>query len=365
MYEQIASNKRKSVALFLGFFVLYAAIAGAVYYASGPGGAIIVAVIAAVMTATTLFGGDDLAVRIAGGRQVMRKEDAPELWRLVENLAITAGVPMPRLFISSDPSANAFAAGRSPKTAIICVNQGLLDVLDPQELEGVLAHEMSHIRNYDVRLMTYAAVLAGSIAMIAQLAVYSGGGRDRRGDSNPLGIIILLFTLILAPLAATIIQLAISRKREFVADASAAELTRYPQALASALNQISGDGTPPTHNDNAIAHMMIAPPPMAARGEKARRSLFSTHPPTEERIAALLEMAGGVTHHHGQPAAQLFIERGSAAQPGQPTQPAQPYVEQPRQPEARQQPAPRFVQDDGRDVSDSTPPPAPRFIKPD
>jgi heat shock protein HtpX len=308
MYEQIASNKRKSVALFFGFFLIYAAIGVAVDYASGPGALIIVAVIAVVMTLTTLFGGDDLAVRVAGGRQVTSKEQAPELWRMVENLAITAGLPMPRLFISADPSPNAFAAGRSPQQAIVCVNQGLLDVLDDQELEGVLAHEMSHIRNYDVRLMTYAAVLAGSIALIAQLALYSGGGRDRgRDGGNPLQIIILIATLILAPIAATIIQLSISRKREFVADASAVDLTRYPQGLASALQVISGSDTRPTHNENAIAHMMIAPQ-MNARGD-TKRSLFSTHPPTEERIAKLMEMAGGVPHNHGAPVSQTFTER--------------------------------------------------------
>lgn len=307
MYEQIASNKRKSLVLFAGFFLIYAAIGLALYKVSGPTAAVIVAVIATGMVMVTLFGGDDLAVRVAGGRQVMRKEDAPELWRMVENLAITAGVPMPRLFISADPSPNAFAAGRSPEQAIVCVNQGLLEVLDDQELQGVLAHEMSHIRNYDVRLMTYAAVLAGSIAMIAQLAIYSGGGRDRGRDNNPLGIIILIVTLILAPIAATIIQLAISRKREFVADASAADLTRYPQALASALQVISGSNVAPTHNDDAIAHMMFAPQ-MNARGDGAKKSLFSTHPPTEERVARLMEMAAGVPHQHSLPVAQTFHE---------------------------------------------------------
>ncbi|MEN0012374.1 MAG: M48 family metalloprotease [Solirubrobacteraceae bacterium] len=307
MYEQIASNKRKSMALFAGFFLIYLVIAFALYEASGPVGAMIILVIAAVMVGTTLYGGDDLAVRVAGGRQVMRKEEAPELWRMVENLAITAGLPMPRLFISSDPSPNAFAAGRSPEQAIVCVNQGLLEVLDDQELQGVLAHEMSHIRNYDVRLMTYAAVLAGSIAMIAQLLVYTGGGRDRGRDNNPLGIILLIATIILAPIAATIIQLSISRKREFVADASAADLTRYPQALASALQVISGSDVRPTHNEDAIAHMMIAPQ-MNARGDGAKRSLFSTHPPIEERVARLMEMAGGVPHQRGLPVSQTFHE---------------------------------------------------------
>lgn len=325
MYEQIASNKRKSVALFFGFAVLYGLIGAALWWYAGTAGAIIVAAIAVGVSGTALFGGDDLAVRIAGGVQVQRKEDAPELWRLVENLSIVAGIPMPRIFISPDRSANAFAAGRTPEQAVVCVNQGLLDLLDDQELEGVLAHELSHVRNYDVRLMTYASVLAGSIILLAQIVsriALFGGGRERRDNNSGGGgagallqIVALVATVILAPLAATIIQLSISRKREFVADASAAELTRYPQALASALARISGDDTPPAHDERTIAHMMIAP--QLTRGGKPM-ALFSTHPPTEQRIAALMEMAGGVEHQHGLPVSQTFSEA-----------PANPYVESP------------------------------------
>jgi heat shock protein HtpX len=175
---------------------------------------------------------------------------------------------------------------------------------------------MSHIRNLDVRLMTYAAVLAGSIAMIAQILMYSmwfGGDRD---NNNPLGIILVIATALLAPLAATIIQLSISRKREFVADASGAELTRYPQGLASALNQISGNMIPTDRPEDAIAHMMIAPQ-LKASGKTS--SLFATHPPTEDRIARLTEMAGGTQHRHDRPVAEYFTtpfsaQRGSAQQ---------------------------------------------------
>src|SRR5215218_5249169 len=188
MYEQISSNKRKSILLMGGFLLLYAAIALALNLWIGEAGVFIVAGIAIFMVITSLFWGDDMAVRVSGGRQIHKKEEAPELWRMTENLAIVAGLPMPRLFVSPDPSPNAFAAGRSHKQALVCVNQGLLDVLDDQELEGVIAHEMAHIKNFDVRLMTYAAVLAGSIAMIAQLVThmmwFGGGGRDREG-SNP------------------------------------------------------------------------------------------------------------------------------------------------------------------------------------
>jgi heat shock protein HtpX len=247
MYQQITSNKRKSIALMAGFLLLYAVIASALYYAFGPLGVYIVAGVAVFMVMTSLFMGDDMAVMVGGGRQIKKKEEAPELWRMVENLAITAGLEMPRLYVSPDPSPNAFAAGRSHKQALVCVNQGLLEVLDDQEIQGVLAHEMAHIRNLDVRLMTYAAVLAGSIAMISQLVMHlMWFGGNNRENNNPLALVAVILTAILAPLAATIIQLAISRKREFVADASGAELTRYPQGLASALAQISGNMKPTT-----------------------------------------------------------------------------------------------------------------------
>lgn len=328
MYEQIASNKRKSVALFLGFALLYGAIGAALYWYAGVGAAVVVAGVAVVVAGVALVGGDDMAVRVAGGELVERKEQAPELWRLVENLSIVAGIPMPRIYISPDASANAFAAGRKPEQAVVCVNQGLLDLLDDRELEGVLAHELSHIRNYDVRLMTYAAVLAGSLVLVAQLAarigMFSGGSRDRRGNGNGggagiLGLVVLIATVILAPIGATIIQLAISRKREFVADASAAELTRYPQALASALTLIGGDTTPPARDERTIAHMMIAPQ-LTVRGNVSK--LFSTHPPMEERVAALMEMAAGTPHQHGLPVAQTFRE--AIAPPGFPGQPETP-----------------------------------------
>lgn len=321
MYQQIASNKRKSVALFAGFLLLYGLIGWALYWYAGPEASIFVAVIAVGISSTALFGGgESLAIKMAGGELVERKEDAPELWRLVENLSIVAGIPMPKIYISPDRSANAFAAGRNPEQAVVCVHQGLLDLLDDRELEGVLAHELSHVRNYDVRLMTYASVLAGSIVLLAQLGARVGllsGGRGNRNSSGggaggPIQLVVLLATLILAPIGAAIIQLSISRKREFVADASAAELTRYPQALASALERISGDDAAPAHDERTIAHMMIAP--QLTPGGKTSK-LFSTHPPTQDRIDALMEMASGVPHLHGAPVSQTFLERPSVAPP--------------------------------------------------
>ena len=297
MYKQIATNKRKSIALLFGFLLLYGALGWLLSLWFGSAALFVAIGVAIVMLLVNLFGGDDLITTVAGAHRVERKEDAPELWRMVENLAITAGLPMPRVYIVTDESPNAFAAGRSPKQAIVAVTTGLLERLDEEELEGVLAHEMSHIRNYDVRLMTWAAVLAGSIALLASVftrAIWFGGG-DRR-NNNPIVLIGVIAGLVLAPVAAVLIQVAISRRREYVADASAAELTRYPQGLASALRAISAANKPsPRLGNQAIAHLMIAPP-LTARGRTM--SLVATHPPTEDRIARLSELSGGVEHRH-------------------------------------------------------------------
>jgi heat shock protein HtpX len=298
MYKQITSNKRKSLALLVGFLVLYGALGYVLSLWFGTAALVIAMLIAIVMLVINLYMADDLVMAVAGARQIERKEEAPELYRMVENLSITAGLPMPRLYIVPDESPNAFAAGRSPKQAIVAVTTGLLERLDEEELEGVLAHEVSHIRNYDVRLMTWAAILAGSIALLAQIfmrTMWFGGG-DRNRNANPIVLVVVIVSLILAPIAALLIQFAISRRREYVADASAAELTRYPQGLASALEQISGAAKPSARLGNqAIAHLMIAAP-LGARGHTSK--LFSTHPPMEDRVARLAQMAGGADHRH-------------------------------------------------------------------
>lgn len=300
MYKQIASNKRKSIGLLFGFLLLYTGLGWLLSLWFGTGALIVALGVAAVMLFVNLYAGDDLIASVAGARRIERKEDAPVLWRMVENLSITAGLPMPRLYIVPDESPNAFAAGRSPKQAIVGVTTGLLERLDEEELEGVLAHEMSHIRNYDVRLMTWAAVLAGSIALLANIFTramwFGGSGRRSGGGSNPIVLVAVIVGVVLAPLAAILIQMAISRRREYVADASAAELTRYPQGLASALRSITAAARPsPRLGNRAIAHLMIAPP-LSARGRTM--TLFATHPATEDRIARLNEMAGGVEHRH-------------------------------------------------------------------
>ncbi len=315
MYQQITSNKRKSLLLLAGFLLLYTAIGWVLSLWFGYAALVIALVIAVVMIVINLFAGDDLVAAVTGARRVESTQEAPELWRKIENLAITAGLPMPRVYIVPDPSPNAFAAGRRPQQAIVAVTAGLLEQLDEEELEGVLAHEMSHVRNYDVRLMTYAAVLAGSIALLSQIflrgMIFGGGRREGGGGANPIVLVLVLVSLILAPIAAVVIQSAISRRREYVADASAVELTRYPQGLASALRVISGDtqGSQVLAN-GAVAHLMISAP-LGAHGKASR--LFSTHPPIEDRIARLDAMAAGQTHTHGPTTA---ARRGEQAEAG-------------------------------------------------
>ncbi len=317
MYKQIASNKRKSLALLAGFLALYGTLGYVLSLWFGAAALVVAIVIALFMLLINLYMADDLVAAVTGARRIERKEEAPELWRMVENLAITAGLPMPRVYVVPDEAPNAFAAGRTPKQAIVAVTTGLLERLDEEELEGVLAHEMSHIRNYDVRLMTWAAVLAGSIAMLAWIFTralwFGGGNRDRGGGAaNLLVLVLVLVSLILAPIAAFLIQVAISRRREYVADAAAAELTRYPQGLASALRVISGDTRSSRALSNpAIAHMMIVAP-LGARGRSSK--LFSTHPPPEERIALLVQMAGGAEHRH-----EGLTEGRALPRPAEPT----------------------------------------------
>ncbi len=293
---QIKSNRRRSRWLFALFFVVYAFLGFAVSLRFGNAALIGFGVAAVVIVIVTLTMGDDMAVAMAHARKIESRDQNPQLWDAVEVMSIAAGQPMPRVYLSPDPAPNAFAAGKDPKQAIVCVNQGLLDLLDKAELEGVVAHEMAHVKNYDVKLMTYAAVLAGGIALLAEWLSYTlfwGGGRDRDSQTAAIGAVVTLLAVILAPLAALLIQMSISRRREFLADASAAELTKYPQGLASALRKLGANEIPAETGSSATAHLCIVAP-LGARGKAS--SLFSTHPPLEERIARLDEIASGQLH---------------------------------------------------------------------
>jgi heat shock protein HtpX len=213
-----------------------------------------------------------------------------ELHRIVENLAITAGLPKPRVYVIDDPAPNAFAAGRDPKHSVVAVTTGLLQTLDRSELEGVIAHELSHIGNRDILVMTVAVVLVGILSILADIALRTsmfGGDRDRNSNSNIFVVIAFVAAIILAPIAAQLIQLAVSRKREFLADASGALLTRYPDGLASALEKIGSYRAPMQRASTATAHLFISNPFGAHAAGQWVAKLFSTHPPIPERIAAL------------------------------------------------------------------------------
>lgn len=230
---------------------------------------------------------DKIVLKLHKAKRVTREEYF-DLWNMTENLSITAGLPMPKLYVIEDASPNAFATGRNKKNSIVCVTTGLLAILDKNELEGVIAHELSHIGNYDMLISTVVVVLAGFIALISDffLRAQVFGNSRERSQSGPI-IIIGLILAILTPLAATLIRLAISRKREFLADASGALLTRYPQGLASALEKISSHSHPMRTANNATAHLFIANP-FGSLKTSGLHKLFMTHPPAEDRIRALI-----------------------------------------------------------------------------
>ena len=253
----------------------------------GDSGTFIFLGIAIVMNASAYWFSDRIALASAQAQEVS-PQDAPMLYRLADRLAVQYGVPRSRVYVSPDPSPNAFATGRNPKHAAICVNQGLLRILDEEELYGVLAHEFGHVRNRDILISSVVAVLAGTITLIAQFGIYFGGGRDDRQQS-PYGGILALLMLILAPLAALLIQLSISRSREYQADKTGAEVSGDPLALASALRKLerATEVVPSQTAQPAFAHLYIVNP----LGGQTWSGLFSTHPPIEERIRRLEAMA--------------------------------------------------------------------------
>lgn len=282
----------KTWALMAGFFLVVTAIGwGISWYYDSPAilwGAVIFSVL---MNVGSYWFSDKIALSMNGARPATREEFF-DLYTVTENLAITAGMPMPKLYVIEDPAPNAFATGRDEKHAVVAATTGLLKILDRTELEGVIAHELSHIKNKDMLVMTVAVVLAGFVAIIAdmflRMSLFGGGSRDS-GD-NKAGLIVAILAvvaIVLAPIAAQLIQLAISRRREFLADASGALLTRYPEGLASALRKISGDGRPMKRANHATAHLFIGDPFGAKAGEFMNR-MFATHPPVEARVKALL-----------------------------------------------------------------------------
>ena len=299
IYSSISANKTKTWLIMFLFVIFITTVAYVFSKALGYGLYLVVfALIFGGLTSIGSYYYSDKLVLATSGAKEIKKTDNPELFRTVENLCIGDGLQMPRIYIISDPSPNAFATGRDPENSVICFTTGILEKLNKIELEGVIAHELSHVKNYDIRLMGVVAILVGFIALLANLFMqqlwFGGiGGRDRDDRGNNFQAIFLLIGIVLAilsPIAATLIQLAVSRKREFLADASGALLTRYPEGLADALEKISRDPAALKKANNATAHLFIVNPFKGKTAKSMFSSLFDTHPPVEERIKALREM---------------------------------------------------------------------------
>jgi len=299
MYEQIARNKRDSVllvAVIVAILLTLGFAIGVAYFNSYTGGIGLLGVfgvVAIVWSLISYYAGAGIVLAASAAQRVTR-EQAPVLWDVVEEMAIAAGIPMPAVYVINDPAPNAFATGRDPKHASVAVTAGLLQIMSRDELQGVIAHEMSHVRNFDIRFATLVGVLVGVIALVADFflrSTFFGFGRRESNESGGLGAIFMLiaiFLAIIAPFAAWIVQLAVSRHREYLADASGVELTRNPLGLAHALQKIAADPRPLRVATRATAHLYIANP---LKKLKDSAGLFDTHPPIQKRIEILLAMA--------------------------------------------------------------------------
>lgn len=291
MYKAIAANKRNTIFVMAAFVGIIGAIAWVVSYFYGGNTSIFytVLVVAAVYALIQYFAASRLAVAMTGAKPI-EKRDNPRLYRMVENLAITTGMPTPKVYIIDDPAPNAFATGRDPRHAIVAATTGLLDIMDDAELEAVLAHEMGHVQNYDIRVSMIAFGLVSVIALLSDivLRMFFFGGDRRDSGMNPVVLVIGIIVIILAPIIAAIVQMAVSRQREYLADATGAMTTRHPEGLASALEKLQQYGRPMQRQNSASAHLFFNNPLKPSFLSK----LFSTHPPLEDRIARLRSNAG-------------------------------------------------------------------------
>ncbi|HEX7456062.1 MAG TPA: M48 family metallopeptidase [Candidatus Nanoarchaeia archaeon] len=300
IYNQIDSNRMKTFILMLGFSIFIVVVAYILVLAlgyEGPGalGFVgIILIISGFINLGAYYWSDKLVLGMSGARPI-EKKDNPDLYRIVENLTIAAGSPLPKIYVIDDPAPNAFATGRDPNHAAIAFTTGILNRLDKLELEGVAAHELSHVQNYDTRLMSIVVILVGTVALLANIFFRSlwwgGGDRDRRSGGG-LIFVVGIIVAVLAPIAAQLIKLAVSRRREFLADSSGTLLTRNPEGLASALLKISSDTVVSKQANPANAHLFIISP---FKGEQAKSwiaGLFRTHPPVEDRVKALRSSVG-------------------------------------------------------------------------
>lgn len=290
VYSQIAANKRKTIVI-MSLFVLVIGAIGYAYglYMGSLDSLYIIFGFALVYSVVSYFVSSRVALAVNGAKEI-QKSDNPRLYRIIENLSITTGLPMPKVYIINDPAPNAFATGRDPKHASVAATSGILELLDDNELEGVMAHEMGHIQNYDIRVMMIVFACVSIVGLLSDFLLrmmWFGGGDDDEGGSPPMMVLAIVLA-ILAPIVATLVQLAVSRRREFLADATGALTTRYPDGLASALAKIENAGLSMKRQNSSTAHLFFANP----LKKKSFAKLFSTHPPTAERIAKLQQMGG-------------------------------------------------------------------------
>ena len=291
MYRAIAKNKRNTVFIILLFLLIIGGLAAlAAYIYNDVTIVIITLVIATGYALIQYFAAGSQALALSGAHQI-QKADNPRLYRIVENLSITTGTPMPKVYIINDPAPNAFATGRDPQHASVAATTGLLELLDDSELEGVMAHEIGHVRNYDIRVSMIVFGLVVAVGFIADMLMRMAwfGGRNNNSGGNPIVLVFGLVAFLVAPLVAAVVQAAVSRQREYLADATGALTTRHPDALASALQKLADYGRPMQRQNSTMAHMWISDPTKPGVMDR----LFSTHPPIPERIKRLGEIGSG------------------------------------------------------------------------
>ena len=287
--DQISRNKWKSVFLMFIVFAVIVLLGYIISYAFDPGLFFIIMIFAIIFSLIYLmisyYNSDKIALASVGAREIKGEGKYKQYYDLVEGLTLASGLPMPKLYVMQSPQINAFASGRDPNHAVVCVTEGALDKLDKKELEGVLAHELGHVSSYDIRYMTLVAVMVGMVSIISQIFLrslfLSGGGNNRKNNGNAIFIIIGIILAIIAPIVVYFVQLAISRKREYSADASAVKFTRYPPGLIGALKKIKNENQPEKKINKAVAPLFFANP---------FKGLGSTHPPIEKRIQVLEKM---------------------------------------------------------------------------
>ncbi|MET4157568.1 M48 family metalloprotease [Agromyces sp. PvR057] len=289
MYRAIARNKRNTFFIILFFLAIVGGLgwlAAAIYHDVTI--VVVTVVIATAYAAFQYFTADRQALAMSGAVELHSKADHPRLWRTVENLSIATGTPMPRIYVVSDPAPNAFATGRDPEHAVVAATTGLLEIMDDAELEGVMAHELGHVRNYDIRLSMIVFGLVVAVGFISDLFVRMAFFGRNNNNGNPILMVVGLVAMLIAPLVASLVQLAVSRQREYLADATGAMTTRHPDALASALEKLETYGRPMQRQNSSMAHLWIADP--LKPGALSR--LFATHPPIADRVARLERMGG-------------------------------------------------------------------------